>query len=84
MQVGIPPDRGQYIHRLGRTGRQGKEGEACLLLAPWEQYFLDDIKDLPLKKLPSPELDPDVIEKVQNLFSMIGQITHFCDSKAKN
>ncbi|XP_057764316.1 probable DEAD-box ATP-dependent RNA helicase 48 [Salvia miltiorrhiza] len=71
IQVGIPPDRGQYIHRLGRTGRQGKDGEGCLLLAPWEQYFLDDIKDLPLEKLPSPELDPDVMQKIQEKMDRI-------------
>ncbi|XP_011080994.1 probable DEAD-box ATP-dependent RNA helicase 48 isoform X1 [Sesamum indicum] len=65
IQVGIPTDRGQYIHRLGRTGRQGKEGEGVLLLAPWEQYFLDEIKDLPLEKRPSPNLDPDVKLKIE-------------------
>ncbi|KAL0324321.1 UNVERIFIED_CONTAM: putative DEAD-box ATP-dependent RNA helicase 48 [Sesamum calycinum] len=65
IQVGIPTDRGQYIHRLGRTGRQGKEGEGVLLLAPWEQYFLDEIKDLPLEKRPSPNLDPDVKVKIE-------------------
>lgn len=57
-QVGIPSDREQYIHRLGRTGREDKEGEGILLLAPWEEYFLDDLKDLPLDKFPSPHLDP--------------------------
>ncbi|KAL0393514.1 UNVERIFIED_CONTAM: putative DEAD-box ATP-dependent RNA helicase 48 [Sesamum latifolium] len=65
LNVGIPTDRGQYIHRLGRTGRQGKEGEGVLLLAPWEQYFLDEIKDLPLEKRPSPNLDPDVKAKIE-------------------
>jgi superfamily II DNA/RNA helicase len=50
-QIGIPSDREQYIHRLGRTGREGKEGEGILLLAPWEEYFLDEIKDLPLENI---------------------------------
>lgn len=58
-QVGIPLDREQYIHRLGRTGREDKEGEGILLLAPWEEYFLDDLEDLPLDKFPSPHLDSD-------------------------
>lgn len=66
IQVGIPPDRGQYIHRLGRTGRQGKEGEGFLLLAPWEQYFLVELKDLPIEKLDSPILDPDMKVKIDN------------------
>ncbi|KAL2517077.1 putative DEAD-box ATP-dependent RNA helicase 33 [Abeliophyllum distichum] len=68
IQVGIPSDREQYIHRLGRTGRQGKEGEGILLLAPWEEYFMDDIKDLPIEKCPLPHFDPDA--KVQMEDSM--------------
>ncbi|KAG8374904.1 hypothetical protein BUALT_Bualt10G0044100 [Buddleja alternifolia] len=64
IQVGIPSDRGQYIHRLGRTGRQGKEGEGLLLLAPWEQYFLDEIKDLPLEKFHLPHMDSIVKAKI--------------------
>ena len=63
-QIGIPTDRELYIHRLGRTGREGKEGEGILLLAPWEEYFLDEIRDLPLEKVPSPHLDRDIKLKV--------------------
>lgn len=33
IQVGLPPDRDQYIHRIGRTGRAGAAGEGWLLLA---------------------------------------------------
>ncbi|KAK4726374.1 hypothetical protein R3W88_031291 [Solanum pinnatisectum] len=65
IQVGLPVDREQYIHRLGRTGREGKEGEGILLLAPWEQYFLDDIKDLPMENWPVPHLDPRVKVKLE-------------------
>ncbi|GLT67826.1 hypothetical protein SLA2020_401050 [Shorea laevis] len=71
LQVGIPSDREQYIHRLGRTGREGKEGEGILLIAPWEQYFLDVIKDLPLEKVPVPHLDPDVKIKVEDSLAKV-------------
>ncbi|CAH8321690.1 unnamed protein product [Eruca vesicaria subsp. sativa] len=57
IQVGIPSDREQYIHRLGRTGREGKGGKGLLLIAPWERYFLDELKDLPLEPVPVPDLD---------------------------
>ncbi|PPJ54750.1 hypothetical protein CBER1_04033 [Cercospora berteroae] len=32
IQVGLPPSREQYIHRLGRTARAGKEGEGWIFL----------------------------------------------------
>lgn len=57
IQVGIPSDREQYIHRLGRTGREGKGGKGLLLIAPWERYFLDELKDLPIEPVPVPDLD---------------------------
>ncbi|GKU95296.1 hypothetical protein SLEP1_g8673 [Rubroshorea leprosula] len=71
IQVGIPSDREQYIHRLGRTGREGKEGKGILLIAPWEQYFLDDIKDLPLEKVPVPHLDPHIKIKMEDSLAKV-------------
>lgn len=76
-QVGLPVDREQYIHRLGRTGREGKEGEGILLLAPWEQYFLDDIKDLPMESWPVPHLDPHVKVEVSCLVLSILFSIHY-------
>ena len=50
VQFGAPADAAQYVHRLGRTARAGKEGSGCLLLAGFEAYFLHDkaIKALPI------------------------------------
>jgi ATP-dependent RNA helicase MSS116 len=42
IQVGAPQNRETYIHRLGRTGRAGREGEGVLILSPHEQGFVDD------------------------------------------
>ncbi|KAK3943880.1 P-loop containing nucleoside triphosphate hydrolase protein [Diplogelasinospora grovesii] len=36
IQIHSPPDREQYIHRLGRTGRADKEGQGWLLVADVE------------------------------------------------
>ncbi|XP_052306941.1 probable DEAD-box ATP-dependent RNA helicase 48 isoform X3 [Populus trichocarpa] len=71
IQVGIPYDREHYIHRLGRTGREGKDGEGILLLAPWEEYFLNELKDLPLEKFPLPQIDSETNFKMEESMSKI-------------
>ncbi|KAF2800683.1 DEAD-domain-containing protein [Melanomma pulvis-pyrius CBS 109.77] len=37
LQIGLPRERDSYIHRLGRTGRAGKEGEGWIFLTPLER-----------------------------------------------
>ncbi|XP_010423044.1 PREDICTED: DEAD-box ATP-dependent RNA helicase 25-like [Camelina sativa] len=71
VQMGLPSDREQYIHRLGRTGRKGKEGEGILLLAPWEEYFLSSVKDLPITKTSLPPIDHEAVKKVQKGLSQV-------------
>jgi ATP-dependent RNA helicase RhlE len=39
----VPED---YVHRIGRTGRAGKKGEACSLVSPEENKQLRDIQKL--------------------------------------
>jgi ATP-dependent RNA helicase MSS116 len=46
IQVGMPESREQYIHRLGRTARAGKEGSGILVLFPFESGFLSELKGL--------------------------------------
>nr|XP_034887988.1 probable DEAD-box ATP-dependent RNA helicase 48 isoform X4 [Populus alba] len=70
-KVGIPYDREHYIHRLGRTGREGKDGEGILLLAPWEEYFLNELKDLPLEKFPLPQIDSETNFMMEESMSKI-------------
>jgi ATP-dependent RNA helicase RhlE len=45
----VPED---YVHRIGRTGRAGAEGEAISLVCVDEQKFLADIERLIKRKLP--------------------------------
>ncbi|KAI2624255.1 ATP-dependent RNA helicase mss116 [Hypoxylon sp. NC1633] len=50
IQVGLPPSRDQYIHRIGRTGRAGAAGEGWLLLAEAEiPEARTRLYDLPIK-----------------------------------
>jgi ATP-dependent RNA helicase DeaD len=60
----IPYDVESYIHRIGRTGRAGKHGDAILFVAPREQRLLGAIeratrKKIELMELPSTELIND-------------------------
>uniref|UniRef100_A0A0D9VMX3 ATP-dependent RNA helicase n=1 Tax=Leersia perrieri TaxID=77586 RepID=A0A0D9VMX3_9ORYZ len=71
IQVGVPSDREHYIHRLGRTGREGKSGKGILLLAPWEEYFLNEIHDLPVQKSNSPHIDEDMKQKVDGSIKIV-------------
>ncbi|GAC1628660.1 MAG: DEAD/DEAH box helicase [Nevskia sp.] len=46
----VPED---YVHRIGRTGRAGAEGEAISLVSGDERAFLKDIERLLRKTIPS-------------------------------
>ena len=51
MQIGLPSSRDQYVHRVGRTARAGKKGEALLLLQDFERFFVTRLKGLPFKEV---------------------------------
>ena len=40
----IPHDTESYVHRIGRTGRAGRTGEALLFVAPRERHLLKAIE----------------------------------------
>ncbi|KAG5565992.1 hypothetical protein RHGRI_001802 [Rhododendron griersonianum] len=71
IQVGLPAGKEQYIHRLGRTGRKGKQGLGILLLSPWEEFFLSTVKDLPITKASEPLVDPVTRKKVEQALSHV-------------
>ncbi|CAK9007999.1 unnamed protein product, partial [Durusdinium trenchii] len=50
IQFGAPATREMYIHRVGRTARAGKAGDAVLILGELEQAFLAAVQDLPLQQ----------------------------------
>ena len=47
----IPHDTEAYIHRIGRTGRAGREGDAILFVAPRERRMLNAIERATSKKI---------------------------------
>jgi len=52
----IPHDTESYIHRIGRTGRAGREGDAILFVAPREKRMLASIEKATNKKIEMMEL----------------------------
>jgi ATP-dependent RNA helicase DeaD len=52
----IPYDTEAYIHRIGRTGRAGREGDAILFVAPREQRMLGAIEKATRQKIARLEL----------------------------
>ena len=53
----VPTHAEDYVHRIGRTGRAGREGKAITLCWPHEEKYLTAIEELVTKQisvLPSP------------------------------
>ncbi|MBI5918780.1 MAG: DEAD/DEAH box helicase [Nitrosomonadales bacterium] len=58
----VPED---YVHRIGRTGRAGSEGEASSLVCIDEKKLLNDIerlikRDIPVVNVPGFDVDPRI------------------------
>jgi len=52
----IPYDTEAYVHRIGRTGRAGRQGDAILFVAPREKRLLFAIEKATNKKIERMEL----------------------------
>jgi len=56
----IPTDTESYVHRIGRTGRAGRHGDAISFITPRERYLLNHIEKLtrqPLTQMTLPTTD---------------------------
>lgn len=52
IQLGLPSSTDQYVHRVGRTARAGKDGRAVLVLFEQESFFPRINRTLPIKPYP--------------------------------
>lgn len=77
----IPYDTESYIHRIGRTGRAGREGEAILFVSPREQRMLKAIERATRQKIDVMQLPStdDINEKRVQRF--VDRITETIDSQ---
>ena len=77
LQFGIPESREQYIHRLGRTGRAGKEGQGILVLAPFEAGFVKELTNIEISEnkeasnLIGGPTDPKVAQSIERVLARI-------------
>ena len=56
----IPHDTESYVHRIGRTGRAGRTGDALLFVTPRERHLLQSIEKAtrqPLTEMQLPSVD---------------------------
>jgi ATP-dependent RNA helicase RhlE len=69
----VPED---YVHRIGRTGRAGAQGEALSLVCRDEEMFLRDIEKLIKREIPRasvPGFEPPADEKAEPI--VLGRMT---------
>jgi ATP-dependent RNA helicase MSS116 len=91
IQVGLPSNREQYIHRVGRTGRGDKTGEAFLFIHESEMNSSERmLRNLPIKIDNSLEAakvdmtkDAQLPASVAETLSKIGDATKMVDRSTK-
>lgn len=60
----VPRDRENYVHRIGRTGRVDKLGQAITLVSPNEEKYLEEIKNFTGNKINEIEtIDKEEVKK---------------------
>ncbi|KAI9775056.1 MAG: hypothetical protein M1835_005946 [Candelina submexicana] len=63
IQVGLPSDGEQYVHRVGRTARVDKDGRAVILLTKAESFFINANRQLPIQPYAH---QADIVHNPQN------------------
>lgn len=73
----IPYDTESYVHRIGRTGRAGREGKALLLVTHREKRMLKDIENAikqPIKVITPPSTNQINEKRVEKLVDSVSEI----------
>lgn len=80
IQVGLPSNREQYVHRVGRTARAGNDGRAVILLTQAESFFITINRHLPIK--PHPQTDA-INESASSCGDAVTRIMYTIDESTK-
>ncbi|KAI9614483.1 hypothetical protein KEM48_006058 [Puccinia striiformis f. sp. tritici PST-130] len=68
IQIGVPTSRDIYVHRVGRTGRAGKEGRGDLILLPFEAgYVPSTLRSIPIQPLSVNTLSEELSQMVAKI-----------------
>ena len=70
----IPHDTESYVHRIGRTGRAGRSGDAILFMTPREKYLLRAIEKAtrqPVTQMQLPSLESVNNRRIQKFTDRI-------------
>ena len=71
----IPFDAEAYVHRIGRTGRAGRTGDAILFLTPRERRFLGGLERVVAKPIAEMEVPSNATINQNRLDRMRAQLT---------
>jgi len=70
----VPTDTESYVHRIGRTGRAGRKGEAILFIMPRERHMLKIIERATRQAITPMELPSRDAVQAQRLGKLKGKI----------
>jgi ATP-dependent RNA helicase DeaD len=71
----VPHDTESYVHRIGRTGRAGRQGDAILFVAPREKRMLQAIERATRQKIDMMELPSTEVINVKRIDKFKQRIT---------
>jgi ATP-dependent RNA helicase DeaD len=77
INMSIPREHDYYVHRIGRTGRAGKEGTAILFVSPSERSklkLLERMTNAQLKEINVPSAQDLINKTAQNVASSLEEL----------
>ena len=78
----VPHDTESYVHRIGRTGRAGRKGDAVLFITPRERFLLKHIEKATgnaVTEAPIPSVDTVNSSRLGRLASKVGKVINTQD-----
>ncbi|KAN0050995.1 hypothetical protein ACTA71_006740 [Dictyostelium dimigraforme] len=69
IQYDAPQDPKAFVHRIGRTARMGRDGNALIFLSPEEDSYIEflKIKKVPLLEMPKAEPVSNILPEVKKV-----------------